>query len=57
MKKIWKSYGVFTPTAYKISGLAVTPCIIPGLIELFVYANLFSAGHFRHFIFCLCCLV
>ena len=44
MKKIWKSYGVFTPTAYKIFGLAVIPCIILGLIELFVYANLFSAG-------------
>ena len=44
MKKIWKSYGVFTPTAYKIFGLAVIPCIILGLIELFVYANLFGAG-------------
>ena len=44
MKKIWKSYGVFTPTAYKIFGLAVIPCIILGLIELFVYANLFSTG-------------
>ena len=46
MKKIWKSYGVFTPTAYKIFGLVVIPCIILGLIELFVYANLFGAGIF-----------
>ena len=44
MKKIWKSYGVFTPTVYKIFGLVVIPCITLGLIELFVYANFFGAG-------------
>ena len=53
MKKIWKSYGVFTPTAYKIFGLAVIPCIILGLIELFVQIYLVLVFPSFYFLFML----
>ena len=55
MKKIWKSYGVFTPTAYKIFGLAVIPCIILGLIEFFAFGTERKLALFARTVDCRIC--